>query len=68
MSAGLTVSVSPETSDRIRDVARSQNTTVNKVLQKALQLLLVAEDARKGGQSLGVIDADKKLVAEIVDF
>lgn len=68
MSAGLTVSLSEETSDKIRDVARSQHASVNDVMKKAFQLLLVAEDARRGGRSLGVIDADKKLVAEIVDF
>ena len=68
MSAGLTVSLSGETSDQIRDVARSQHSSVGEVMRKALQLLLVAEDARRGGKSLGVIDADKKLVAEIVDF
>lgn len=68
MSAGLTLSMSPETSDKIVDVARSQHLSVTAVMQKALQLLLVAEDARRGGRTLGVIDADKKLVAEIVDF
>ncbi len=68
MSAGLTLSMSPETSDKIADVARSQHVSVTAVMQKALQLLLVAEDARRGGRTLGVIDADKKLVAEIVDF
>lgn len=68
MSAALTVSLSEETSDQVRDVARSQHTSVSNVMQKALQLLLVAEDARRGGRSLGVIDADKRLVAEIVDF
>lgn len=68
MTDGLTVSMSPETSEKIADVARSQRVSVTAVMQKALQLLLVAEDARRGGRSLGVIDADKRLVAEIVDF
>ncbi|MBV8971193.1 MAG: hypothetical protein JO290_02760 [Sphingomonadaceae bacterium] len=68
MSAALTFALSAETSEQIRDVARSQHTSVNDVMKKAFQLLLVAEDARRGGKSLGVIDADKKVVAEIVDF
>lgn len=68
MDHSLTVSVSEETSDEIRGVARAQHTTVAAVIKKAFQLLLVAEEARRDGRSLGVIDADKKLVAEIVDF
>ena len=64
----LSLDLSPHTNELLEQVVTQQGTTKSDVLRKAIQLVLVAEDARLGGQSLGVIDADKKLVAEIVGF
>ena len=64
----LSLDLSPQTNDLLEKVVAQQGTTKSDVMRKAIQLVLVAEDARLGGQSLGVIDADKKLVAEIVGF
>ena len=64
----LSLDLSPQTNDLLEQVVAQQGTTKSDVMRKAIALVLVAEDARRGGQSLGVIDADKKLVAEIVGF
>ncbi len=64
----LSLDLSAQTNALLEKVVSAQGTTKSDVLRKAIQLVLVAEDARRDGQSLGVIDADKKLVAEIVGF
>lgn len=64
----LSLDLSPQTNDLLEKVVAQQGTTKSDVMRKAIALVIVAEDARRDGQSLGVIDADKKLVAEIVGF
>ena len=64
----LSLDLSPQTNDLLEKVVAQQGTTKSDVMRKAIALAIVAEDARRDGRSLGVIDADKKLVAEIVGF
>ena len=64
----LSLDLSPQTNDLLEKVVAQQGTTKSDVMRKAIALVIVAEDARRDGQSLGVIDADKKLVAEIIGF
>ncbi|MGI4876159.1 MAG: hypothetical protein ACRYG4_01585 [Janthinobacterium lividum] len=64
----LSLDLSPQTNSLLERVVSDQGTTKSDVLRKAIALVIVAEDARREGRSLGVIDANKQLVAEIVGF
>lgn len=64
----LSLDLSPQTNSLLERVVSDQGTTKSDVMRKAIALVLVAEDARREGRSLGVIDANKQLVAEIVGF
>lgn len=64
----LSLDLSPQTNSLLERVVSDQGTTKSDVMRKAIALVLIAEDARREGRSLGVIDANKQLVAEIVGF
>lgn len=64
----LSLDLSPQTNSLLERVVSDQGTTKSDVMRKAIALVIVAEDARREGRSLGVIDANKQLVAEIVGF
>lgn len=64
----MSLDLSPQTNSLLERVVSDQGTTKSDVMRKAIALVLVAEDARREGRSLGVIDANKQLVAEIVGF
>ena len=64
----LSLDLSPQTNSLLERVVSDHGTTKSDIMRKAIALVLVAEDARREGRSLGVIDANKQLVAEIVGF
>lgn len=62
----LSLDLSLQANSILDELASEQGSTKSDILRKAIALIKVAEDARRKGQSLGVLDADKHLVSEIV--
>lgn len=57
--------LSPAANDVIIRAAERRNIAPAAVLARAIALLNLEENAQAAGQSLGVIDKDKKLVGKI---
>ncbi len=62
----LSLDLAPDVNNFLEALASSLGTTKSEVLRKAIALMKVASDAKERHQSIGVIDADKKVVSEII--
>lgn len=67
MSVRLNLVLSDELNDEIELVADASETNKSVILRKALQLYLAAQDGKKEGLKLGLVDPDsKQLKIEII--
>jgi len=62
------LAMSSATSEAFKALAAERQLSLSDIMQRAMALFTEAEKARKRGQSLGVLDADKKPIAELVGF
>lgn len=62
------LAMSPATSKAFEALAAERQLSLSDVMQRAMALFTEAERARKRGHTLGVLDAEKKPVAELVGF
>ena len=56
------------TNNAIQSIASARNLSPAEILSRAVSLFVEVEKNRKAGQTIGVLDADKKPVIEFVGF
>lgn len=62
----LSLDLSPLTNEVLEEVAANQHTTKSEVLRKAIGLVKLADDARRGNRKIGVMDTENNIFSEIV--
>ena len=62
------LSVSPSANSEIETIASDRGLDRSEVISRAISLYLEVEKARRSGETVGLLDADKKPVAEFVGF
>ena len=62
----FSLTMSPAANDVLEEIAASQHTTKSDVLRKAIGLVKLADDARRGNRKIGVYDAERNVFLEIV--
>ena len=62
------LAMSEATNNAIQTIAAARNLTPAEILSRAVALFVEVEKNRKAGQTLGVLDADKKPVVEFTGF
>lgn len=65
-SVRLSLSLSPELNERLEQLAASNHTTKAEILRKAIALYDVVVEAKTEKKRLGILDQDKRLMAEII--
>jgi predicted transcriptional regulator len=60
--------VSPSANTAIQTIANDRGLSPSDIITRAISLFLEVEKARKAGQTVGVLDSDKKPVVEFVGF
>jgi predicted transcriptional regulator len=64
-SVTITLEVSPALNEKLRHLAKANNTDLDTVLLKALALYEVASQAKQENRRLAILDANQHLVAEV---
>ncbi len=62
------LTVSPSANTAIEAIAHDRGVDRGEVIKRAIALFLVVENERKAGETVGIIDRDKKPVVEFVGF
>ncbi len=62
------LAMSSSANNAMQTIAANRAISVSEVLQRAVALFLEVEKARQDGQTVGILDADKKPVVEFVGF
>jgi predicted transcriptional regulator len=62
----LSLIVSPELNETLEGLAESLHSSKSEVLRKAIALFVVAAEAKKKNQRLGILDSDRQVLTEIV--
>lgn len=63
----MNLEVSPELYEILKNLANTSGSTMSGVFRKAIALMVIAADAKRNGQAIGVLNKkNKRLVREIV--
>ena len=62
----LSLFVSPQLNETLESMAQESGSTKSDVLRKALALLEVASEARRGGKRIGILTNDRQVLTELV--
>lgn len=65
-SVSMTLEVSQALNEKISNLAQVNGTSPDTVLLKALALYDVASDAKRKNQHISILDAEQRVVAEVV--
>jgi len=66
--AEVTLDIPDELNDRLTAIARRSGIPRGETMGRAFALLLIADEERDKGNSLAIVDADFRPIAELVDI
>jgi predicted transcriptional regulator len=65
-SVSMTLEVSKALNEKLSTLAQVNGTSLDTILLKALTLYDVASDAKQKNQHIGILDAQQRVIAEVV--